>query len=120
MTRSTSGYSLIEVLIAFVILVSVLAVLLPSNATLFAAIPRTEERVLAQDYAQSRIATLGISRSVAIGEIQGTYRDKWIWHEVIIQRPELITDGQLFEITVKILSPDQSELAQVTLIRVQK
>jgi len=120
MTRSTPGYSLIEVLIAFVILVSILAILLPSNAALFVAIPRVEERVLAQDYAQSRIATFGISRPIYITDTQGTYRDKWIWHEIIVQRPEPITDAQLFEITVKILSPGQKQLAEVTMLRVQK
>lgn len=119
MTKN-AGFSLIEVLIAFVIMMSVLAVLLPSNATLFSAIPHAEERVLALDYAQSRIAAIGVSGEIVVGEAEGRYREKWIWQEVITQRSETLSDRGLFEITITILSPNKNELAQVSVLRMQK
>lgn len=117
MTKKTAGYSLIEVLIAFVIMASVLAVLLPSNTSLFVAIPRVQNRLLAQDYAQSRLATLGISRPILAGTDQGYYREVWMWQETITLRPESTPDLQLFEVSIKILLPDNTEVASITVLK---
>lgn len=117
MNKKTAGYSLIEVLIAFVIMASVLAVLLPSNTSLFVAIPRVQNRLLAQDYAQSRLATLGISRPILVGTDRGNYRENWVWHETITLRSESTPDLQLFEVSIKILLPDNTELAAITVLR---
>lgn len=117
MTHKTAGYSLIEVLIAFVIMASVLAVLLPSNTSLFVAIPRVQNRLLAQDYAQSRLATLGMSRPILAGTDQGGYRENWVWRETITLWSESTPDLQLFEVSIKILLPDDTELVAITVLK---
>lgn len=117
MSKRTAGYSLIEVLIAFVIMAVVLGILFPSNTSLFVAIPRVQDRLLAQDYAQSRLATLGISQPIIAGTDQGTYRENWVWREIITLHPLSTPDLQLFEINIKILLPGDTELSDVTVLK---
>lgn len=55
MNPGKAGYSLLEVLVAFAILTSVLAVVLPGKTALFQRFDQAETRFLAQDYAISRL-----------------------------------------------------------------
>ena len=75
--RSHCGYSLFEVLIAFTIMTIVLAALIPGQARLMTRANDADTRLLAYDYALSHMASLGISRPIANGVVQSSYRD-WI------------------------------------------
>ncbi|MDO6591939.1 hypothetical protein DS901_02505 [Loktanella sp. D2R18] len=74
MTRRT-GYSLLEVLIAFVILTLVLAALLPGQARLLGRATVQEQQLLAHDYALSQVAAIGTSTPPDIGTTENTYRN---------------------------------------------
>lgn len=69
------GYSLLEVLIAFVILTLVLAALLPGQARLLDRASIQEQQLLAHDYALSLVATIGTSTPPDIGTTDSTYRN---------------------------------------------
>jgi len=112
------GYSLFEVLIAFFIMSSVLAALLPTNVSLFSSMNRTQERLLAQDYAQSRLATLGISRPLRSGSEQGSYSEIWIWRESIELVPHGSADQDIFEAEVTIVSKKSGlEIVRYTVLK---
>jgi type II secretory pathway pseudopilin PulG len=53
--RARAGYSLLEVLVAFAILMMVLAAILPGKTKSLNRIVESEKAVLAQDYALSRL-----------------------------------------------------------------
>ncbi|WP_108813226.1 type IV pilus modification PilV family protein [Loktanella sp. Alg231-35] len=81
MTRR-AGYSLFEVLIAFVIMSLVLAALIPGQAQLLGRAAMQEEQLLAYDYALSRIAALETAPLVAQTQ-QDSYRDWEVTTEVL-------------------------------------
>lgn len=70
-----AGYSLFEVLIAFAVMSLVLAVLIPGQARQLAQVKQSESRLLAQEYALSRLAEMGVSQPVSIGTRRETYGD---------------------------------------------
>lgn len=76
MSRRT-GYSLLEVLIAFVILTLVLTALLPGQARLLDRTSMQEQKLLAHDYALSTAAQLSISTPATIGTVQNNYQN-WL------------------------------------------
>lgn len=113
------GYSLIEVLITFTILVSVLSVLIPTNLSLFMTAPKANERLLALDYAQSRFATLGISRPIKLGEHSGKYNENWYWNEEI-SLYDIDTNLPVYSITIAILNPSNETVASMSGLKVSK
>ena len=93
-----SGYTLLEVLIAFAIMASVLAVILPGQSQLLRQSSGAEATFLATDYAQSRMDRLAVSDVLTPGVQTEVYRD---WRVAIETRP-LIDFDAYFSVTISI------------------
>ncbi len=94
-----AGYSLLEVLIAFAVMAMVLAVLIPGQAQLFSRASNGSDRVLALDYAASRLDTLGLAEPLQIGTGQTVYRAWRVTEEV---REEMLSDPPLAVLRIAI------------------
>lgn len=114
--NARAGYSLLEVLVAFAIMSLTLSVLIPGQGRLLQSASQQEERFLAQDYAISRMETLGISRPVRPGRQEGRYRD-WRWEEVLrrVSVPDLQIEAT--EVEIKIWRGRSTLLARLTSIK---
>ena len=77
-----SGYSLFEVLLAFTILAMVLAVLLPGQSNLLRRANDAPARLLALDYAASRLAAIGVETAPQPGNTEYRYRDWLVQTEI--------------------------------------
>ncbi len=86
MTRR-AGYSLFEVLLAFAILTTVLAVLLPGQSRLLHRMSQSEHKVLAQDYALSVLDSLGLENPVEPSLSRTTHLD-WDVETEILPNPD--------------------------------
>ncbi len=116
--KTSAGYSLVEVLVAFAIMATVLAVLLPGSAKLYARLPDQNERLLAYDYALSRLSRLGVETPLRIGEESGTYRDIWQWTETIETDESSTADLPIYEVRVKVSRIGDEELARAAALKV--
>lgn len=106
-----SGYSVFEVLIAFIIMAMVLAVLIPGQARMLLRASETDATVLAQDLAISRMAHFGVSRPVEIGEATSVHGDWQVVENVVPEGDNLA----IIEVTV--LSDRGKVLASITTTR---
>jgi len=102
-----AGYSLIEVLIAFVIVTLVLSALIPGQAMLLQRTVAQADRTLAFDYALSQAAHLGVTRPLAVGQTSETYRD---WHVTTDIVPAAAASG--FDVSITVFSASGARLAQ--------
>lgn len=75
--RRRKGYSLFEVLVAFVIMSLVLAALIPGQSSLLSRATAQEDQILAMDFAHSVLAEFGVSRDIVPGAGTERYRD-WV------------------------------------------
>ncbi len=98
MTRR-AGYSLLEVLIAFVILTLVLAALLPGQARLLDRATIQEQQLLAHDYALSQLAKIGTATPLTVGATESTYRNWQITTAIV---PAASADSSAGFLTVEI------------------
>ena len=116
MNRRRAGYSLFEVLIAFAILTTVLATLIPGQARLLSRVSQQDVGFLAQDYAYSRMAQIGVTSPLIEGTQTDTYRN---WHivEGITKTTLDGTDIELFKIVIEVQSPSEKQLARVEVMR---
>ncbi len=113
--RRDAGFSLFEVLVAFAIMTMVLAALLPGQAKFLARASGGDDRLLAQDYALSRIARLGVSEDIAEGATSHALGD---WQ--VIEQASLRTgndDRLVFDVTVIVRDGVDHELARAVTIR---
>lgn len=103
------GYSLFEVLVAFAILVAVLAALLPGKIAILARQTDAQTALLAQDYALGRLARIEAGADPAV-EITDTFRD---WH---IRATALPVDDPpgLVRIDITMRTAAGRDLAQAT------
>ena len=116
MNRRRAGYSLFEVLIAFAILTMVLSALIPGQASLLSRVNQQDEKFLAQDYAYSRIALIGVTEAVVSGALTDSYRD-WL---IVQDISETVLDGsetRLFKIVIDVQSQGSETLARVETLR---
>ncbi|WP_322892202.1 MULTISPECIES: type IV pilus modification PilV family protein [unclassified Yoonia] len=114
--KGRAGYSLLEVLIAFVILTVILAALIPGQSQLLIRATMQEQQSLAHDYALSRIALLGTAEPLALGIVEDRYRD---WSVIIdVQASDMIsTVTEIFQITVTIRDMQNRQMAKVKTLR---
>lgn len=77
--RAASGFTLIEVVVALVILTVALGALLQLFQTGMRSGGVAEDRVFATLLAQSRLAALGIESPLELGEISGEVDDRFRW-----------------------------------------
>lgn len=106
MTRKT-GYSLIEVIVAFAVMSAVLAVLIPGQAQLLGRVGTASERVLAQDYAFSILEEASVL-DVSPGDPPRQFRD---W-DIQVSRTELGEDR--IEVAVDIRAGNGAALARLS------
>ena len=116
MNHRRAGYSLFEVLIAFAILTTVLATLIPGQAKLLSRVNQQDERFLAQDYAYSRMAKIGVTSPLTEGSQTDTYRN---WHivEGITKTTLDGTDIEQLKIVIEVQSSGGKQLARVETLR---
>ena len=116
--KNTEGYSLLEVLVAFAIMVTVLVVLLPSISNLPYKSDQLRSKVMAADYAHSRLATLGVSRKLEYGNKEGQYQERWLWREEVVPS-SLSTDvAPIAEVSISILQlPTGKLLAEISVLK---
>lgn len=112
MKVNQAGYSVFEVLIAFVIMAMVLTALIPGQARLLLRASEANGAVLAQDLAASRMAHWGMSTPLEVGETL-TVHGEWDVIETITPAG----DG-LVTIDVQVLSARGSMLASLATTRV--
>ena len=116
MKSRRAGYSLFEVLIAFAILTTVLAALIPGQARLLSRVTKQDDGFLAQDYAYSRMAQIGVTSPHKEGSQTDTYHN---WHitEDITKSTLDGTDIEVFKIVVEVQSSSGKPLARVETLR---
>lgn len=117
MTPRRAGYSLFEVLIAFAIMTMVLTVLIPGQARLLSRVTGQDDRFLAQDYAYSRMAKIGVVAPIEEGTQTDNYRN-WQITEDISETTLDDIDIRLFRISIKVHNQDGTLLANVQTLRV--
>lgn len=119
--RHRAGFSLLEVMVAFVVLALSLSALLPALTTLSHRSRSAEDRWLAGELALSQLDMVGVTAPLASGEESGEWRN-WRW-EVQIRPisaaiPESARFATLFEITVKVSdSRSGAVLVQLTTVK---
>ncbi|WP_457645936.1 prepilin-type N-terminal cleavage/methylation domain-containing protein [Profundibacter sp.] len=116
MNTRRAGYSLFEVLIAFAILTLVLTALIPGQARLLARVQKQDDSFLAQDYAFSRMAQIGVVTPLAEGTTNETYRD-WRIVETMAETRLDEPDIPLYKISIDVLSQSGNTLAHVETLR---
>jgi len=111
-----AGYSLVEVLIAFVILTLVLSALIPDQAALLRRTTFLQDRLLAHDYALSRAARLGYDLPLEVGVTDDDYRGWQIRTEV---QPGDPTTGDIATLltTITVFAQSGQSLARHETIR---
>lgn len=110
----SAGYSLLEVLVAFAIMMLVLSVLLPAQTNLASSSAVRQERQMAHEYALSKMASLGITAPLRTGEVTGTYQDKWIWEQYVYRNPLSTSEHALFDIRFIVSHNNGTNLVEVT------
>lgn len=120
--RTDRGTSLLEVLVAFAVLVVALSVLLPSLLASLSANARAREEWLATEFAASVMETVGPIRPLVEGGEEGTYGTRWIWRITIrpYRAPELPIGHRLVEVEVEIMRTAGGEsLARLISLKAQ-
>ena len=111
MTRR-SGYSVFEVLLAFAIMTLVLSALLPGQAKLLARAGQSDDMILAQDFALSRLAFLSAVRPLETGEVVTTHGP---WQSIeSVTALESEEARTLYEITVVVRDETGAVIARST------
>jgi len=85
-SRSQSGFTLLEVVVAFVVLALVLTVVFEVFSTWLARTAALSERSQALAIAQSRLAAVGLEEAVKEGESAGQSEDRRFQWRVRIER----------------------------------
>jgi len=93
MHKFSRGFSLLEVLVAFVILALILSVLMQIFSGGLRNASRADEYQQAVLLGQSKLASVGIETPLAVSEINGEFDAVYRWHISI--RPYLETPAQV-------------------------
>ncbi len=88
-----AGFSLLEVLIAFVILVLTLTALLQGYGTSVRHAAAAEQYLKASTIASSLIAAVGREVSIEESDARGAIDDTFGWRRVIRRLPDIVEDG---------------------------
>ncbi len=89
---AAAGFTLVEVLAAFVILALALAVLLPGFATGMRSLVTADDYATATLLAQSRLELVGRAEPVQAGASTGAFDERFRWQLEIAPLPELHAD----------------------------
>jgi len=114
--RSQAGYSLLEVIVAFAVMATVLSVLIPGQTRLLARNSTSVETLSAYDYARSRLNYIGKITPLEPGVTDDIYRD-WIIEEEIVEAPAPNPNMRVYEITITLRSQTGRILATLQAIK---
>ena len=117
--KRRAGYSLVEVLIAFVIMTLVLSALIPGQAALLGRTSAMEDRLLAHDYALSYAARLGQDIPFEIGTTTQTYRN-WRINTTIAPGDPIGATTPTRMATITVFDLRGAELASFTTLQVAR
>ena len=115
------GFTLLEVLIAFVILALVLGSLMPLFSSGFRGLARSESQVLASLQARSLLAEVGGSIPLEEGSRSGNFADGRIWSLEVERSDALAGERELqgafvpFAVTVTVSEPGKPGVSLTTL-----
>ena len=115
MTRRRRGYSLLEVLIAFVVMTLVLGALLPGQARLLARTGDAEARLLATDLALSVSDLVGLERPLTEERV-ATREGDWTV-ETLVSRVRGQGGTDLLSVGVRVLAASGQELASIETLK---
>ena len=107
----SSGYTILETLVAFVVMSLVLGVLVPGQGILLRRAAIAEEELLAFEFALSRLARAGVEYPAFPGASETKYRD-WIVQETVTLS-QVTANLQGYSITISVLDKLGTELAKV-------
>ena len=115
------GFTLIEVLVAFIILAVALGVLMQVFSTGLRNARVAENYTTATLYAESMLAAVGIEEPLAAGETSGDFDDRFRWRLDV--QPYAISDvgdeaavaGRAFQVVVTVSWGDEDNPRDVTL-----
>lgn len=105
--RARRGSTLMETLVAFAVMSTVLAVALPGQARLFGRVVDRSERVLAQDLVLSVLDEAGLSTSLPRGS---DVEERHGWRIVRTSEPMPGLEG-IVSLRVEVLAEDGTRLA---------
>jgi Tfp pilus assembly protein PilV len=117
MNSRRAGYSLFEVLIAFAIMTMVLTALIPGQARLLSRATDQGARFLAQDYAYSRMAKIGVTAPMQEGTLTDSYRN-WQITKDISETTLDDLDIRLYRVSISVRNRDGTLLADIQALRV--
>jgi len=120
-----SGFTLIEVIVAFIIASISLAVLYQSFSESLNATSRVSEKMNALKFIQSKIASLGIDHPIQQGETSGVSEEGFFWSleaspftEVADQSPPSASPTMLYvKVNVTTETPDAPPIISLTTVR---
>ncbi len=115
--KRLAGFSLMEVLVAFVILAGAVAIFWPAMVQPVRTTAAQVDRALAEDLARSRLARYGTVHPPATGQASG--RDgRFVWREQVTQVILPGSTERVFRVQIDIFGPQgRTPLARLESIR---
>lgn len=100
----SAGFTLVEVLVAFVIAALSLAALLQVFATGLRSATTSEHYARATMLAESQLASIGIEQPLAVGQSSGAFDDEYRWRIVVAPYQEADMDAlvEVFDVSVTV------------------
>ena len=124
-SRSQRGFSLIEVLVAFMILAMSLSVIYRIFSGGLRNVALSEDYARAVLLAESRLSAIGVNEPLERGVTSGEWGDRFRWERVVDyyqpweQRKELSTDLLTYRVTVQVDWEHAGRTRQVSLSSVR-
>lgn len=131
MTKPSQGFSLLEILVAFVLLALAMAVLMQIFSSSLNGATVADRYAKATMLAESKLASAGVEEALKEGTTSGTYDDMFNWAVEVkpFNEPSTDTSGanldqilfvKLFEVTTTVSFPtDDKRSRSVTLSKLQ-
>ncbi len=131
MTKPSQGFSLLEILVAFVLLALAMAVLMQIFSSSLNGATVADRYAKATMLAESKLASAGVEEALKEGTTSGTYDDMFNWAVEVkpFNEPSTDTSGanldqilfvKLFEVTTTVSFPtDDKKTRSVTLSKLQ-
>ena len=110
-----SGYSLIEVLIAFAVMALVLTAILPGQTRLLSRAASKEHRLLAMDWSASHIEALGLTDPIPLGLQTAEWND-WTLELLVEQAPGQEIES-VYSVRATVLDGQNNLLTETETIR---
>lgn len=117
MNSKSAGYSLLEVLVAFGVMMLVLSALLPGQSRLAASSIRLQERQQANEYALSLLALASRETGLVSGTETGVYQSRWVWQIEVSTHPATSAKRPLYFVSVEVANTGGDILSSIDAVR---